>query len=131
MSKCEYCKAGWESRSYEGECEDYGCRSMGRGICNDNCKLKKAEINKRLKQLEDYEAGKIERPQWIVNRFIREMDDSMVFNGHLGYSLPGFPPQKMRNDGFYESIASSAGLRNAMDADYERGIKAGKGETEE
>lgn len=130
MSKCEYCKAGWESRSYEGECEDYGCLIMGHGICDEDCKLTKAEINKRLKQLEDYEAGKIERPQWIVNRFIREMDDSMVFSGHLGYSLPGFPPQKMRK-GCYESIASSAGLRSAMDAAYERGIKAGKGAAEE
>ena len=104
--KCENCPAGWEDRSYEGECGDFGCLIYGHEICLDNCRLSEAEINKRLKQWEDYTAGRIERPKWVANKFIREMDASWWFGHSLGIFLPGYPPPKMRN-GCHESIYSS------------------------
>jgi len=120
--KCENCPAGWEDRSYEGECGDFGCLIYGHEICLDNCRLSEAEINKRLKQWEDYTAGKIERPKWVANKFIREMDASWWFGHSLGIFLPGYPPPKMRN-GCHESIYSSSSLNDNVKSAYMEGYE--------
>lgn len=92
--KCENCPAGWENRSYEGECNDCGCQIYGHGIFNDNCKLTRSEIEKRLKQLGHYEAGMIERPKWVAERFLREADSEYKF-------LVSYPPKRMTKGVYY------------------------------
>ena len=124
MSRCEYCPAGWEDRSYEGECNGYGCRILGFEILDENCKLSKDQIRIRLKELEDYEAGKIERPQWVVNKFIREMDNNMLDN-RLGLFLPGYPPKRMRN-GCYQSLHSGMSLQDTAEHNYKHGYQDAK-----
>lgn len=110
------------------ECDSYGCMILGEGMLDDNCKFSLAEIEKRIQQLKDYEAGKIERPQWVANRFIREMDDNWRTGHRLGIFLPGFPPPKMM-DGCYEHIESSMGICDNYNMAYRKGFedaKAGK-----
>lgn len=108
---CEYCPAGWEERSYEGECYDFGCIIKGHEMCDDNCRLSKAEIEKRLKEWKDYTSGKIGRPQWVANKFMRELDDNWMMGHSLGYMLPGFPPPWMKN-GCHESLYSTSGVHS-------------------
>lgn len=126
--KCEDCPACWEDRSYEGECNDCGCLIMGHDIFRDPCRLSRATIEKRLQQLEDYHSGKIERPRWIMERFMREMDNAAaLFQCDLG--LPGFPPKKTREPGLYYSLYGSTDLRYQGRCDYRKGYddaKAGK-----
>ena len=112
--KCEECPAGWEDRSYEGECNACGCLILGNDMFDDKCKLSANEIDKRLAQLKAYEEGKIDRPQWVANRFIRELDDKWQFGHSLGIFLPGFPPPRMHN-GCYESIFSGMGLNDSVE----------------
>lgn len=121
--KCEYCPAGWEERSYEGECGDYGCRILGHGICDDDCRLSAAEVEKRLKQLEEYEAGNIDRPQWIVNRFMRELDGTCIFNGEPSHV--SYPPVRMRK-GVYYPLYGSVDMHYQRLADYREGYEDGK-----
>lgn len=111
--KCENCPAGWEDRDYEGECNSCGCLILGNDMFDDNCRLSADEIDKRLAQLKAYEDGKIDRPQWVVNRFIREMDNKWQFGHSLGIFLPAFPPPRMHN-GCYQSIYSSIGLNDSV-----------------
>ncbi len=125
MSRCEYCPAGWEDRSYEGECNSFGCRIYGVEIVKDDCKLSKAEVEKRLQQLEDYEAGKIERPQWVANKFMRELDNSRAWLGHLGLFLPGYPPPRMKN-GCHENIYSSMNMKDNVEWAYKHGYQDAK-----
>lgn len=126
MSRCEYCPAGWEDRSYEGECNAFGCRILGFEIVDDDCKLSKTTVEKRLKQMEDYEAGKIERPQWIANKFMRELDTTCSFNGephHVSY-----PPRWMRK-GVYYPLYGTVDMHYQSMHDYRQGYedaKAGK-----
>lgn len=121
--KCEHCPAGWENRSYEGECDDYGCRILGHGICDDDCKLSRAEIEKRLKQLEEYEAGKIKRPQWLVNKFIRELDGTCIFNGEPSHV--SYPPVWMRK-GVYYPLYGTVDMHYQRLSDYREGYEDGK-----
>lgn len=123
--KCDYCDAGWEDRSYEGECESFGCLIYGNGIALENCALSQREITKRLKELKDYEAGKIERPQWVANRFIRELDESCAFSGEPSCMLPSYPPKRM-NKGCYFSIYGRIDLHYERRAEYRRGYEDGK-----
>ena len=126
MGRCENCPASWEDRSYEGECNDFGCQIMGHGICDNDCRLTKSEIEKRLQQLEDYEAGKIKRPQWIANRFMRELDSTCVFDGKPGHTP--YPPVRMWK-GVYYPIYGPTDMHYQSRADYRRGYedaKAGK-----
>ena len=94
-------------------------------MLDDNCKLSKAEIEKRLQQLKDYEAGNIERPQWVANRFMREMDNNWETGHRLGIFLPGFPPPKMMN-GRYGHIESAMELSNNYDMAYRKGYEDAK-----
>lgn len=126
--KCEYCPAGWEDRSYEGECGDYGCIIYGHEMCRDDCRLSKAEIDKRLKQWENYTAGRIKRPKWVANKFLREMDSKWWFGHSLGIFLPGYPPPEM-NNGCHESLYSAESLKMNIKGSYQDGYedaKAGK-----
>ncbi len=121
--KCEHCPAGWENRSYEGECDDYGCKILGYEICDDDCKLSRAEVEKRLKQLEEYEAGKIKRPQWIVNKFIRELDGTCIFNGEPSHV--SYPPIWMRK-GVYYPLYGPVDMHYQRLSDYREGYEDGK-----
>lgn len=127
--KCENCPAGWEERSYEGECQDCGCLIMGHDLFFDDCWISISEAQKRIRQLKDYESGKIERPQWVANRFMRELDDCCAFSGGPSIQLPAYPPARM-NNGFYFSIYGAGDLYNERCAAYKQGYedaKAGKG----
>lgn len=97
---CEECPAGWEDRGYEGECYDCGCIIYGEA---DGCRLTRAEITKRLRQWEEYQEGKIDRPQWVANKFMRQMDRRI-------FSCPAYPPKRMSN-GCHESIYSADQMR--------------------
>lgn len=97
---CEECPAGWEDRSHEGECYDCGCIIYGEA---DGCRLTRAEITKRLRQWEEYQEGKIDRPQWVANKFMRQMDRRI-------FSCPAYPPKRMSN-GCHESIYSADQMR--------------------
>ena len=123
--KCESCPAGWENRSYEGECSDFGCIIYGSGICRDDCRLSRAEIEKRVKQWEDYTSGRIERPQWVANKFVREMDAAWWFGHKLGVFLPGFPPLRM-HDGCHEGIYSASSLKESCGSAYREGYEDAK-----
>ena len=125
--KCERCPASWESGGMTDcgyECDSYGCRILGAEIFDENCKLSEKEIRKKLQELRDYEAGKIERPQWVANRFIREMDaHSMI--GDFSVFLPGYPPLRMR-DGCYSSIHSSMSIKDTYRMGYREGYEDAK-----
>ena len=126
--KCDRCPASWESGGMTRcgyECDSYGCMILGAEMLDDNCKLSKEEIEKRLRQLKDYEAGKIERPQWVANRFMREMDNNWGTGHRLGIFLPGFPPLKMMN-GCYEHIESAIGVRDNYDMGHRKGYEDAK-----
>ena len=129
--RCENCPAGWESGGMTDcgyECDSYGCLIYGENILLDaDCKLTKQMIDDRLAQLKAYEEGKIERPKWVANRFIREMDEH-CHDGDLGVFLPGYPPVKMRN-GCYANVHSGMDLKDSCEAAYRKGYedaKAGK-----
>ena len=121
--RCESCPAGWEDRSYEGECNDCGCLILGHGLFDDNCKLSKKEINKRLQQLKDYEAGKIDRPQWIANRFMRELDDTCIFNGEQSHV--SYPPVRMYK-GVYYPLYGAVDMHYQTMSDYRQGYEDAK-----
>jgi len=119
--KCENCPAGWEDRSYEGECNDCGCLIYGHGLFNDKCRLSKATVEKRLRQLQDYEAGKIKRPKWVAERFLRELDSEYKF--HVAY------PPVMMTKGVYYPLYGEVSMHYQMASDYRHGYedaKAGK-----
>ena len=124
--RCENCPAGWEDRSYEGECNDCGCLIYGHGLFNDNCRLSKDQIMKRLAELDEYEHGRIDRPQWVANRFLRELDDTCSFNGEPSYV--SYPPERMRK-GVYYPLYGTVDMHYQRISDYRRGYedaKAGK-----
>lgn len=126
--KCENCPAGWEDRSYEGECNDCGCLIMGRDIFKDDCRLSRAEIDRRLKQLEDYHSGKIKRPKWVVERFIRELDHCAVLF-RLGLGVPSYPPIKTK-DNVYYSLHGNTDMHYQSESEYRRGYEDGKNNRE-
>jgi len=127
--KCENCPAAWEDRSYEGECNDCGCRIMGHDMVGDDCSLSLKEVNKRLDQLEDYHNGKIERPQWVVNRFIRELDACNSMFG-LDLGLPAYPPKKTNNS-LYKSIYGRIDVTYSEYSAYRQGYEDAKKGLEE
>ena len=93
--KCsENCPAFWVKGGggyeYPDEVDCYGCQIYGmyRGGEGDYCNLKKNQIEKMLGELEAYEMGEIDRPNWVAMRFIRDMDGA----GDCG--LPQFPPKR-------------------------------------
>ena len=104
QNDCEECPAGWEDRGYEGECYDCGCIIYGEV---DGCRLTRAEITKRLRQRDEYQEGKIDRPQWVANKFMRQMDRRI-------FSCPAYPPKRMSN-GCHESIYSADQMRWDME----------------
>ena len=127
MKNCEYCPAGWEDRSFEGECNDCGCLIMGRDV--DGCNLSLKEINKRLDQLEDYHNGKIERPQWVVNRFMRELDDCYSMY-QLDLALPSYPPKKT-HDNLYQHMYGRIDVTYSEYSAYRQGYEDAKNGEEE
>lgn len=127
--KCEFCPAAWEDRSYEGECNDCGCRIMGHDMVGDDCSLSLKEVNRRLDQLEDYHNGKIERPQWVTNRFIRELDACNSMFG-LDLGLPAYPPKKTNNS-LYKSIYGRIDITYSEYSAYRQGYEDAKKGLEE
>ena len=130
MAYCDYCPAAWEdSTNNENgyECEAYGCKIYGlyRASEGDSCGLSAKEVEKRLQQLKDYEAGKIKRPQWVANKFLRELDSQM---SEVKCGLPGYPPVWMRN-GCYMSLQAETDIYYTQTHAYRDGYedaKAGK-----
>jgi hypothetical protein len=126
--RCERCAASWDDGGMTDcgyECDSYGCLIYGENILLDaDCKLTKRMVDDRLAQLKAYEDGKIERPKWVANRFIREMDDH-CHGSCLGTFLPGFPPIKMKN-GSYASVHSGMDLKDSCEAAYLEGYEDAK-----
>lgn len=116
--KCENCPAEWEHY----ECDSCGCLILGKSMFDADCKMSATEIEKRIQQLKDYEAGKIERPQWVANRFMRELDHSCAFSGKPGYGLPAYPPHWM-SKGVYFPLYGSTELHYQGKSKYRRGYE--------
>lgn len=138
--KCtENCPAFWVQGGggyeYPDEVDCYGCRIYGmyRGGEGDYCNLTKNKIDKKLTELEAYEMGEIERPNWVAMRFIHDMD------GAVGCGLPQFPPKrcisKKVNDDYFgevicvtnrESIYGKTDMNFAKSCAYRNGYEDAK-----
>lgn len=138
--KCtENCPAFWVQGGggyeYPDEVDCYGCQIYGmyRGGEGDHCNLKEKQIKKMLGELEAYEMGEIDRPNWVAMRFIHDMDGE----GECG--LPQFPPkrcyvEKIENDIFEEayyvtntkSLYGKVDLHFAQRSAYRRGYEDAK-----
>ena len=136
--KCDNCPAAWAERDVMTECGvehgEYGCLIRGLGYSGegDGCYLKKAQVDRFLRELDDYENGKIKRPKWLVNRFIRDMDSCCVFSGEPGCGLPRYPTiwHNKKN----RSLYGSTDMHYQMASSYRKGYedaKNGKPCTEE
>ena len=129
MSRCERCPASWESGGMTDcgyECDSYGCLIYGNDILlEDNCKLTKQMVNNRLAQLKAYEDGKVDRPLWVANRFMRELDHACAFSGEPSLNLPAYPPVRMRK-GHYFSIYGRIDMNEQGRMDYRRGYEDAK-----
>ena len=124
--KCENCPASWEdsSNTENGyECNDYGCLIYG--TLNDECKLSFNTIEKRLKELKDYESGKIERPQFVANMFMRLMDERMYSSYSQAMFLPPFPPKKCYGR-LYQSLHSSTDIKDTYNMGFREGYEKAK-----
>ena len=122
--RCEHCPAGWEDGGMTScgyEVDSCGCLIFGVDECHEDCKLSKTEIKRRLKQLKDYEAGKIDRPQWVANRFMRELDSAAALHGNPAFSY-SYPPKRMRK-GVYYSLTGSTDRHYQSRADYRHGYE--------
>ena len=139
--KCtENCPAFWVQGGggyeYPDEVDCYGCQIYGmyRGGDGDHCNLTKNQIEKKLEELEAYEMGEIDRPNWVAMRFIHDMDGA----GDCG--LPMFPPKrcvvkKIEDDDFDEpyyyctnmkSIHGNTDLNFAQTCAYRKGYDDAK-----
>lgn len=127
--KCDNCPAAWESGSMTScgyECDSYGCtiRGMYYGGEGESCYLTKAQVERRLKEWEEYTSGKIDRPEWVAKKFMRDLDYQMQYE----CGLPGYPPKRMY-DGCHKHIQGVTDMHYQMRADYRKGYedaKAGK-----
>lgn len=122
--KCDNCPAAWEdSTNNENgyECEAYGCviRGLYYGGEGESCYLTKDQVNKRLKEWEDYTAGKIKRPEWVARKFLRELDSQMTT---CECGLPGYPPVQMSN-GCHKSLYGSTDIHYDMISAYRQGYE--------
>lgn len=135
--KCsEECPAFWMQGGggyeYPDEVDCYGCMIYGmyRGDDEDRCRLTRAQIDRKLEELEAYEKGEIERPKWVAMRFIHDMDIS----GDI--DLPSFPPKRciseqVKDDIFgdcvcvknYKSIYGEVDVSWERQIEYERGYR--------
>ena len=121
--KCDNCPAAWEKGGMTVcgyECDAWGCiiRGMYYGGEGESCYLTKEQVEKRLAELEKYNKGEIKRPQWVLNRFLRELVGQM---SEVECSLPGFPPLWQRGvkneDGEYCMVVKP--LYGSTDMHYE------------
>jgi hypothetical protein len=90
----------------------------------ESCYLTKAQVERRLQEWEEYTSGKIERPEWVVKKFMRDLDYQMQYECHL----PGYPPKRMY-DGCHKHIQGVTDMHYQMRADCRKGYedaKAGK-----
>lgn len=122
--KCDNCPAMWEdSTNNENgyECNSYGCiiRGLYYGGEGESCYLTKDQVDKRLKEWEDYTTGKINRPEWVARKFLRELDSQMAT---CECGLPGYPPKRMSN-GCHKSIYGSTDVHYDMISAYRRGYE--------
>lgn len=95
--KCDNCPAMWAERDIMTACGvehgDYGCTIRGReyGGEGESCYLTKEQVERKLKEWEDYQNGKLRRPKWVLNKFINDMDRACVFSGEPSLGLPQYP----------------------------------------
>ncbi len=93
--KCDECPAVWVERNIMTSCGvelgEYGCyiQGMEYGGEGDSCELAKCEVERRLKELKLYAGGKIKRPEWLLQRFLHDLESQM---DTVQCGLPGFPP---------------------------------------
>lgn len=125
--KCDSCPASWEQGGMTScgyECDAYGCiiRGLYYGGTGESCYLTEKQVERRLKEYKDYTAGKIERPKWIAEKFMRELDDKMTT---VQCGLPGYPPKWMR-DGYHKSIYGTTDLHYERVDAYQAGYKDAK-----
>jgi hypothetical protein len=93
--KCDNCPAMWAERDIMTECGvehgEYGCLIRGRryGGEDEYCYRSPAKVKAQLEELKDYTAGRIKRPEWVLQRFLHDLI-SQIETVQCG--LPGFPP---------------------------------------
>lgn len=127
--KCDNCPAAWEKGGMTScgyECDSYGCiiRGLYYGGEGESCYLSKEQVLKRLKEYKDYQAGKIDRPEWVIKKFIRDLDGQMG----VECGLPPYPPKRM-HDGCHKMLYGTTDLHYERSAAYRYGYedaKAGK-----
>lgn len=134
--KCtENCPAFWVQGGggyeYPDEVDCYGCRIYGmyRGGEGDYCNLTKNKIDKKLTELEAYEMGEIDRPNWVAMRFIHDVDISMDLH------LPQFPPKRCISEKFKDEfwgeevicVKNRKNLYGTTDMHYEKADAYRKG----
>ena len=121
--KCNNCPAAWETGGMT-ECgyefDAWGCliRGIYYGGEGESCYLSKDQVEKRLDELKRYNRGEIKRPQWILNKFVRELVSQM---GTVQCGLPGFPPlwQKGYKNGDDEYCMTVQPLYGETDRHYQ------------
>lgn len=101
--KCDNCPAAWAERDIMTACGvehgEYGCliRGMNYGGKGEYCYRTLAKVKAQLEELKDYAAGRIKRPEWVLQRFLHDLRSQMET---VQCGLPGFPPlwQPKRED---------------------------------
>jgi hypothetical protein len=101
--KCDECPAAWYGRDIMTACGvehgEYGCliRGMEYGAEGEYCNRPPTKVRKQLEELKDYARGRIRRPEWVLQRFLHDLESQMSI---AQCGLPGFPPlwQKKREE---------------------------------
>lgn len=124
--KCDECPAAWAERDIMTSCGvehgEYGCliRGMNYGGEDEYCYRTPAKVKKQLEELKDYAAGRIKRPEWVLQRFLHDLRSQMET---VQCGLPGFPPlwQPKREDiPFDEYCITVKSLYGSTDMYYEK-----------
>lgn len=93
--RCDICPSAWAERDIMTECGvehgEYGCLIRGRGYGDEDeyCYRSPAKVKAQLEELKDYAAGRIKRPEWVLQRFLHDLTSQMKT---VQCGLPGFPP---------------------------------------
>lgn len=101
--KCDECPAAWAENDIMTACGvehgEYGCliRGMEYGAEGECCNRSPTKVRAQLKELKDYARGRIKRPEWVLQRFLHDLESQMSI---AQCGLPGFPPlwQKKREE---------------------------------
>lgn len=110
--KCDNCPAAWAERDIMTACGvehgEYGCliRGMNYGGEDEYCYRTPAKVKAQLEELKDYTAGRIKRPEWVLQRFLHDLTSQM---DTVECGLPGYPPlwQPRKDDTTFDDYCTT------------------------